>query len=123
MGGLGWTTVRTPEIFAKCCERFGVKNARCVGEKTGGLREKRFLWGKGENTVEKKYIILGLCSRTGHEIAESNFQSNSISDYPSDLTGFRLSEVVRWTHSGLRAATHRLPNKLEGLASKFMFRG
>ena len=74
-------------------------------------------------------IIYVTQHRPGHEIVERRarfsikIQDNFklISDYPSDLPDFRLSEVVRWP-ALKRDATHLLLNELEGLVSKFIFR-
>ena len=73
---------------------------------------------------------LVLALRPGHEIVERcarfsiEIQDNFklISVYPSDLPGFRLSEVVRWpAFKNACAAAHRLLKQLEGQASKFIF--
>ena len=78
----------------------------------------------------RHFVLLPHSGKPGHEIVERcarfsiEIQDNFklISDYPSDLPGFTLSEVVRWPHSSARAAAYRLLNELEGRASKFMFR-
>ena len=72
------------------------------GKREGFWGECAFCGNKSEKSWGKKYIPLTK-SRPGHEIVErrarfsiktqDNFKL--ISDYPSDLSGFRFSAVVR----------------------------